>query len=258
MAYDTHRTTGQPVDLSVEARGVVMRETVVMVHTIPLLVGAFTEWATGSLPDCDVRHVLDEPLLARIRRRGAVAISDDERVLDHVRLAEEIGAVAVLVTCSTASESVSRIKSQARIPVIAIDDAMMADAVRRGPRIGLVATSPTTLGPSEHGLRHAAFDAGREIEVTTVLVEDALAALLRGDTDTHDRLVAAAVRSLRARVDVIVLAQATMARTSGMLAEETPDVPVLASPTLALAELQRAIQASERSVGLSQGSESPS
>jgi Asp/Glu/hydantoin racemase len=143
------------------------------------------------------------------------------------------------VTCSSASESVSRVRDQAHIPVVAADEAMLDAAVGLGPRVGLLATARTTLGPSERGLIEAAERAGVEIEVTTRFVEGALPALLDGDPATHDELVTAAARALAPEVDVIVLAQATMARVLPRLAVESPGTAVLASPILALGSLRR-------------------
>lgn len=218
-----------------------MTPTLVLVHTIPSLVASFAAWCREALPECRILHVLDEPMLERIKQRGRGDLEDDDRLVEHVRLAEAIGAAAVLVTCSTVSRSVDRVRGRAAIPLVAIDDALDADAVRMGRRIALVATAASTLEPSQALLAAAAARAGREIEVVPLLVEGALPALLDGDADTHDRLVLDAVRSAAADSDVVVLAQATMARVLVALADDPPRVPVLASPQLALAEVRRAI-----------------
>ena len=73
------------------------------------------------------------------------------------------------------------------------------------------------------------------------MVDGALPALLAGDTVLHDRLVVAALQESAPESDVIVLAQATMARVLEALANEPLAVPVLASPQLALAEVRKAI-----------------
>ncbi len=218
-----------------------MSPTLVMVHTIPGLVEAFATWCRVYLPEVDALHILDEPLLARIKQHGHAGPEDDDRLLDHVRVAANVGAAVALVTCSSASESVERIRDRAAIPVISADEAMAEEAVRRGHRIFVVATAATTLQPSERRLRLAAEQLGKPIEVSTRFVDEALAALLHGDAETHDRLVIEAVEGAAAGADVIVLAQATMARVLPLLADAPPRVPVLASPPLALMEVRRAI-----------------
>jgi len=218
-----------------------MTHTLVLVHTIPHLVEAFAAWCAELLPGVRVLHVLDEPMLDRIKRRGdaVTRAEDDEHLAGHVALAEAIGADAVLVTCSTVSLCVDAIRERFAIPVVKIDAAMVAQAVRAGTRIAVVATAPTTLEPSRALLAAEADRAGRRVEITLRLVEGALAALLGGGGATHDALVEQAVREEAARSEVVVLAQATMARVLAVLADRPVAVPVLASPQLALAEIRR-------------------
>ena len=216
--------------------------TLVLVHTIPGLVGDFARWCAEELPGVRTLHVLDEPMLERIKLRGHDADEDDEHLLGHVQVAEAIAAAALLVTCSTVSRAVARVRDRAAMPLFAIDDAMAGEAVRLGERIGLLATARTTLEPSRELLEAAAARAGRPVEVRSRLVEDALPALLAGDPATHDRLLAAAIRDAAADADVIVLAQATMARVLPALAEDPVSVPVLASPQLALADIRTALE----------------
>jgi Asp/Glu/hydantoin racemase len=218
-----------------------MTPTLVLLHTIPGLVGAFTAWCADELPGVRVLHVLDEPMLERIKLRGHDDPTDDAHLLDHAGVAQAIGASALLVTCSSVSRAVARVRDRAAIPLFAIDDAMAAEAVRIGGRISVVATAPSTLEPSRELLEATAERGGRAIEVRLRLVEDALPALLAGDAALHDRLVVAALREMAPESDVIVLAQATMARVLDALTTAPLEVPVLASPQLALAAVRTAI-----------------
>jgi Asp/Glu/hydantoin racemase len=114
----------------------------------------------------------------------------------------------------------------------------MADlAVQTGSRIGVIATLRTTLEPTTDLVRRRAAAAGRTVHLTARLVEGAFDALMAGDAATHDRLVAEALRQLAGEVDVVVLAQASMARVVDTLAAEDRRVPILASPPLAIAHL---------------------
>ena len=111
----------------------------------------------------------------------------------------------------------------------------MADrAVATAQRIGVIATLPTTLEPTADLLRRRAAVAGKEIELTTRLCEGAFDALMSGDAATHDAMVGAALRELSTQVDVIALAQASMARVVDGLSEAERRVPILASPPLAV------------------------
>ena len=224
-----------------------MTRTLVLVHTVPPLVSEFSRWCREILPDVRIMHVLDEPLLERIRARGASEYEDEQRLAAHVALAADVGASAVLVTCSTVSLVVDSIAEGSPVPVVKIDEAMAREAVRRGGRIAVVATNPTTTGPSRELLLAEAVRQGRAVDLTVRVVDGALAALLAGDEAAHDALVERAVRDEARHADVVVLAQASMARVAALL-ENAPDgVPVLASPLLALEQARRILFAGVRS-----------
>ena len=75
---------------------------------------------------------------------------------------------------------------------------------------------------------------GKQIELTSKLVEGAFEALMSGDGATHDAKVASALKELSKQVDVIVLAQASMARVVDSLAAADKRVPIMASPGIAV------------------------
>ena len=111
----------------------------------------------------------------------------------------------------------------------------MADkAAQSGRKIGVIATLPTTLAPTADLIRRRAAVAGAQIELTSRLCEGAFDALMSGDAAKHDAMVSSALKALSAQVDVIVLAQASMARVVDTLAEADRRVPILASPPLAI------------------------
>jgi hypothetical protein len=125
--------------------------------------------------------------------------------------------------------------------VMKIDDAMIESAVERGNAIGVVATASSTLNPTRQALLKQAEDTGKKIEVKTLLVERALDLLMGGDGEAHDRLVGEAVMRMSGEVDVVVLAQASMARVLDVLPEEERSVPVLSSPHLALKRVDKLV-----------------
>lgn len=213
----------------------------VLVHTVAPLIDEFAAWCASMLSGVRVFHVLDEPLLERIRRQGGASDVDARRLLEHLQAAENFGADVVLVTCSTVSLLVDSVRSSVKIPVVKIDEAMAAAASRAGSRIALIATNQTTLEPSTTLILAEARIAGRDVVIEPIVVPGALAALMDGDEKTHDRLVAGAIAEAGRRADVAVLAQASMARVMGELSSSGADVPVLASPPFALAEVARAL-----------------
>lgn len=225
-----------------------MKSKLVLVHTVPQLLEYFDELCAKLLPDFHVMHVLDEPLLERIRQRGVIAPEDTRHLQEIAIVAEQIGAQALLITCSTVSLCVDDIRTPAGIPIIKIDEAMISKAVREGTKIGVLATNPTTLDPTRQMLQAEAARVNRPIEIQLVLVEHAFEALMRKEAETHDRLVKNAVLELETEVDEIVLAQASTARVLDILPEEERQTPILSSPHLALSQVKRILNGSRESL----------
>jgi Asp/Glu/hydantoin racemase len=210
-----------------------------LIHTVPPLIEVFNKLCADLLPGVQVMHILDEPLLKIIRKNpDSKREYLVQRLKDHVLAVEETGADVALVTCSSASPFVDDIREECSIPVLKIDDAMLAEAVRRGARIGVVATNRTTLDPTRQALERLAKSMGKDIEVITVFVQDALQPLIQGEGAVHDRKVKDAVKGLFTEVDVVVLAQASMARVLDIIPEAEREVPVLSSPHLALEQVK--------------------
>ena len=155
----------------------------------------------------------------------------------HIASAEEAGADFILVTCSSIGRAVEAAAEKAKIPVLRVDQPMADQAVAIGRNVGVVATLPTTLDPTADLIRRRANLADREVVIEERLCEGAFAALMDGDSEAHDAAVALALRDLSAGCDVIVLAQASMARVAEALPAEEKPVPVLSSPALAIQHL---------------------
>jgi Asp/Glu/hydantoin racemase len=123
---------------------------------------------------------------------------------------------------------------------------MADEAVRLGRRVGVIATLATTLEPTAALVERRAQVAGRNVVVDSRVCHGAFEALQAGDRDRHDELVREGLRALVANVDVIVLAQASMARVVDSLPEDERTVPILSSPRLGVtraAELLRSMAA---------------
>jgi Asp/Glu/hydantoin racemase len=202
------------------------------------LLEVFDRLTAELLPGVKVFHVLDEPMLERVKRRGGLADEDGARLAEHIAVAAAIGAGAVLVTCSTISPAVDMIRAAARIPVAKIDEAMIREAISLGRRIGVVATAATTLEPTRKLLEAEAARQGTTVVTELVLVEGAIGALFAGDGDALDRRVARAALNLATRSDVVVLAQATMGRALAVIPEAQRPAPILSSPHLALTQIK--------------------
>jgi Asp/Glu/hydantoin racemase len=211
-----------------------MSATIAYIHTSPVLVPLFNELSRRILPEAERFHMVDESLIKNTIRAQALTRTTTRRVLAMVESAHEGGADAVLVTCSSIGAAVSLAQRLFDFPVIRVDEAMAETAVRAGRRIGVAATLRTTLEPTVALLREKAAAARREIDLVESLCEGAFDAVLAGDTATHDRILSGALVQLLSEVEVVVLAQASMARVVETLPPDPRGVPILSSPELAV------------------------
>lgn len=212
---------------------------VAVLHTSFVFVSVdsvITDLIGELLPDAEVAHFVDSDVLATVVREGSVSEASAARMTHLAQAAEAAGADVVLSACSSLGPGVDVAAGKIGVPIVKIDHAMAAEAVRTGDRVGVLATVPTTLGPTAALIRSAATEAGKPVTVETRLAEGAFDVLLAGDRAKHDELILAAARDLASRVDVIVLAQASMWRMTEKLNTET-GVPVLSSPRLGVREL---------------------
>ena len=139
-----------------------------------------------------------------------------------------------MVTCSSIGPAVEAGAKLIGVPVLRVDQPMADRAVATAKKIGVIATLATTLEPTADLISRRAALAGKKIELTSKLCEGAFEALMSGDAATHDAKVAAALKELSQHVEVIVLAQASMARVVDTLAAADKRVPILASPGIAV------------------------
>jgi Asp/Glu/hydantoin racemase len=215
--------------------------TIGFLHTVLSLPPTFAALAEELVPDADVFHIADETLLGNTRREGRLTPATRRRVLGYVESAAEAGADLVVVTCSSIGPAVDASRSFLDVPVLRIDEPMADEAVKLGSRIGVVATLSTTLEPTAELVRRRAHEIGKEVEVTARVCAGAFEALSAGDRDRHDELVREGLREVIAGSDVVVLAQASMARVVDTLGDL--DVPVLSSPRLAMERVAQLLRA---------------
>ena len=213
------------------------RKVLGLIHTSATLVPVFQQLCREKMPGVDVFNIADDSLIKDVIARGELTPLTSRRVADHVLSAEAAGADFILVTCSSIGRAVEAAALRTSVPVLRVDQPMADKAVGLGKRIGVVATLSTTLEPTADLIRRRAQVAGREVSVVTRLCEGAFEALMAGDTAKHDAAVTAALLALAPETDVIVLAQASMARVAAGLGKLKTGTPILASPEIAIGHL---------------------
>jgi hypothetical protein len=211
-----------------------MAKRLAFIHTVTSLVETFNALCTELTPDVDVFHIADNSLIQNVIRDGEMSVSTARRLVRYMVSAEEGGADIVMVTCSSVGESVPMGQPLLHVPVYRVDQPMADKAVAMGQRIGVAATLSTTLDPTARLIGTRAAVQGKEVEIATTLCKGAFDAVVSGDTATHDALVAEGLRALMDEVEVVVLAQASMARVVESLPAADRKAPILSSPRLAV------------------------
>jgi len=218
-----------------------MGKRLAYLHTVAGLTATFKALSDELLPGIDLFHIVDESLLQNTIRANRLTPQTMRRLLRLVISAEEAGADVVMVTCSSVGPAVEASRPFVSIPVLRVDKPMAELAVESGTTIGVAATLPTTLKPTADLISNVAARQGKSIQLVSKLCEGAFQAVVSGDTARHDQLVSAGLQELAPQVDVIVLAQASMARVVETLPAETRRVPILSSPRLAVERLAQLI-----------------
>ncbi len=188
-----------------------------IIHTTPATIEPLKSLAAEILPDYELINMLDDSILPQLSQNGGNLEEVAPRWIQLAVCAEQAGADAVLSACSSVGELVGQARSVVAIPVLRIDDAMAEEAVRRAERAGVAATLVTTLAPTARLLMQKAAQVDRKVTLETVLVAAAYQKLMEGDKDGHDAALSEALQELAERVDVVVLAQASMARVLSRL-----------------------------------------
>ena len=211
-----------------------MGKNLTLIHTTHVVVPVFAALCQRYLPGVRVTQVLDEGLLQSMIAAGRLEKAVVRRLIRLAQSASETGADAVMVTCSSIGQAADLAADLVDCPVIRADRAMAEKAVAAGSRIGVAATLGTTLDPTMELLRQTAAKENRIVQVIAGLCPGAFDAVTGGDSAAHDAIVREKITELSKVVDVVVLAQPSMARVVETIPEAELSKPVLSSPTLAI------------------------
>ena len=207
--------------------------TVGFLHTSPYHSAMFRDLVAELLPGARVIEVVDEIVLEQARRLGDRDVSVIGAVAD--RLAELVEADVVVCTCSTLGAVAERIGRAAGTEVVRVDRAMIERAVELASgghgRVAVVAALESTVGPTLALLDEVMLATGATVQVEVHVVDGAWDRFASGDVESYLDTVAGRLPDIVSAVDVVVLAQASMAPA---VARIDAPVPILSSPRLAI------------------------
>ncbi|MDP9153300.1 MAG: aspartate/glutamate racemase family protein [Pseudomonadota bacterium] len=215
--------------------------TIAVIHTGPVTVLPIKEQLNELIAGARIINIMDDSLLNDVRAAGHLTPEVASRIYSYMSNAQAMGADVILNACSSVGEASDSLKGFIRTPIIKIDESMAEEASAIGRRIGVVATVSTTLDPTVRLIRRKAEELGRTVDVTERIAEGAFEALLAGDGTRHDEILKQTIAALADEVDVVVLAQVSMARLVPALGALR--VPVLSSPRSGVEALKRALAA---------------
>jgi hypothetical protein len=201
-------------------------EKLVVFHPSPNLVGVVDDLLKQEAPSLDYENIIKPDLLNEAIRTG---ITDKVRkqVTDVIEGVPLEPRTLIFCTCSTLGETAEEIGRSTNRDVIRIDRPMAEEAVAIGGRVGVAAALESTFGPTTDLLKGVARDQNKAVDFKIIHCKEAWAHKQQGDDDGY---IAEAAKCLDANaddVDVIVLAQGSMAPAKDLT---SVDVPILSSP----------------------------
>jgi len=216
-----------------------MPHRIALVHAVRVAIAPVEEAFARHWPDAERMNLLDDSLSRDRSRDGALTPAMVRRFVTLADYAVATGAHGILYTCSAFGPAIEAAGAGRAIPVLKPNEAMFRDALVRGRRLGLLATFAPSVPSMEEEFHAMARAAGREVELRSVCVPEAMTALDAGDGAKHDRLLAASAPQL-AGCDAVMLAQFSTARAQGAVSAVL-GCPVLTSPDSAVRWLRRAV-----------------
>lgn len=216
-----------------------MQARIVLIHAVRVAMEPIESAFSRTWPEAELVNILEDSLSPDLEAAGILTPPMTKRIVALAQYGNDIGASAILFTCSAFGEAIEAAKATLSIPVLKPNEAMFEEALRVGSKIGLLAT----FGPSVPSMEKEFFDMaakrGLTVDLSSVLVNDAMKALKAGDSEAHNRLLAeAALRLLEC--EVVMLAHFSTACALPSVSQVLGS-NVLTSPDSAVTKLKSII-----------------
>ncbi|MFU9137423.1 aspartate/glutamate racemase family protein [Erwinia tasmaniensis] len=214
---------------------------IVLLHATPVAMAPIDAAFRDIWPEAETINLLDDGL--SVDRARAATLSP-ELIDRFVRLGEygyEMQAGGILVTCSAFGPAIDRLAERLPIPVLKPNEAMFHEAVQQGNSIGMLATFGPSIQTMTDEFNQYVAEHHSAATLTTVLVEEAIDLLKKGDVEGHNRRVAARAKEL-AHCDVIMLAHFSTSRAADSVRQQV-SIPVLTAPHAAVKRMKASVAA---------------
>lgn len=219
-----------------------MKVGLIYTSTTPELIQLVEQEVIKQLgSDVELLSLEDASILAEVREAGYVTTAPAARLIGMYMKAAEAGVDAMLNLCSSVGEVADCAQDAARylgVPIVRVDEEMCREAVRKGQKIAVMATLPTTLEPTKNTINRVAREMGRHVELVDVLVDGGFGL----DQEQFKALMADYAGKVAGDVDVILFAQGSMAYCEEYIADLYHKT-VLSSPRFGAVALKEALVA---------------
>jgi hypothetical protein len=203
----------------------------IVFHPSPFMVEALDKLISEVAPELSYENLVLPNLLDEAMRDG-IGAKIKEKIRTAIESIPTKPSRVILCSCSTLGGCAEEMQPFTSNRVLRIDRPMAEAAVQTGTRIGVAAALQSTIEPTKALLEDVAQKAGREIEFVELFCDSAWKIKQAGDDKGYINAIVEYLRNEKPPVDVIVLAQGSMAAAVPLLADL--GISVLSSPRLAI------------------------
>lgn len=218
-----------------------MTARIVLLHATPVAMQPIHAAFAEAWPEAETANLLDDGLTIDRAREDELSEAMIDRFVRLGQYGYDMQADGILVTCSAFGPAIERMAALLPVPVLKPNEAMFQAAVAQGERIGMLATFGPAVATMTEEFNEYVARIGSNATLKTVLVDDAIDLLRKGDAETHNRLVAARAPEL-ADCDAIMLAHFSTSRAAVQVRAKV-SVPVLTAPHAAVMRMRELVQA---------------
>ena len=189
--------------------------------------------------ECELMSYKDPFIIKEVVDHNYVTSAPAARLVSMYMQSVQDGADAILNICSSVGEVADASQDLAKyigVPIVRIDEEMCREAVRKGKKIGVMATLQSTLVPTKNTVYRVAREMNKQVELVDVLVEGGFGL----DQEQFKQLMTKYAHDIADKVDVILFAQGSMAYCEQYIADQCKKT-VLSSPRFGAAALKEAL-----------------
>lgn len=221
-----------------------MTARIVLLHATPVAMAPIHTAFEEVWPEAETINLLDDGLSVDRAREPELSSAMIDRFVRFGHYAYDMQAQGILITCSAFGPAIDRLAKEVPVPVLKPNEAMFHEAVAQGKNIGMLATFGPAVETMTDEFNEYVAQNHSSARLTTILVDDAIGLLKKGDAESHNRLVAARAKEL-AYCDVIMLAHFSTSRAAASVRQQV-DIPVLTAPHAAVKRMQASVLAGRK------------